>query len=53
MSYEWDDNKLTINWEKHQVHFSLAEQFEWETAMIEADTRKHYSEDRFCAFIQA
>lgn len=50
MNYEWDDNKLTINLVKHQVHFNVAEQFEWETAMIEADNRQHYGEDRFCAF---
>ncbi|MBS3953611.1 MAG: BrnT family toxin [Methylomicrobium sp.] len=50
MNYEWDDNKLAINLDKHRLHFSIAEQFDWETAMIEADTRKNYSEDRYCAF---
>jgi hypothetical protein len=28
----------------------LAEQFDWETALIEPDTRKDYGEERYAAF---
>jgi uncharacterized protein len=50
MNYEWDDNKLACNLENHKVHFNLAEQFDWETALIEPDNRKDYGEGRFAAF---
>jgi len=49
MNYEWDDNKLAINLEKHQVHFGLVERFDWKTALIQVDNRLPYGEERFCA----
>ncbi len=49
MGYEWDDNKLILNLENHKVHFSLVEQFDWETALIESDNRKDYREQRYSA----
>jgi uncharacterized DUF497 family protein len=47
---DWHDNKLTLNLANHKVHFSLADRFDWETAMIRQDTRKDYGEDRFQAY---
>lgn len=41
MEYEWDDNKLTLNLEKHQVHFSVDEGFDWATACIEPEPARH------------
>lgn len=49
MRYEHDPKKLAENVAKHLVWFELAESFEWETAQIEADSRRHYSETRFVA----
>ena len=50
MHYEWDDNKLALNLENHQVHFDRASQFDWSTAIIEPDDRKDYGEPRFQAY---
>lgn len=50
MIYEWDDNKLALNLENHQLHFASAEQFDWTNAVIESDGRKDYGEPRFIAY---
>ena len=50
MHYTWDDNKLTLNLKNHKVNFSLAEQFEWSSALIAPDARKDYGEPRFIAY---
>ena len=34
---------------KHGVWFSAADDFEWETAQIDIDSRKSYGESRLCA----
>jgi uncharacterized DUF497 family protein len=49
MRYTYDPKKLAANVASHQVWFHEAEGFEWETASIEADTRKRYAETRFVA----
>ncbi len=49
MKYEHDPVKLAANVGKHQVWFSAADDFEWATAQIEVDSRKHYGETRFNA----
>ncbi|TXT41280.1 MAG: hypothetical protein FD135_441 [Comamonadaceae bacterium] len=49
MRYEHDPKKLAENVTKHQVWFELADGFEWDTAQIEADSRRNYSETRFIA----
>ena len=49
MRYEHDPRKLAENVTKHQVWFELADGFEWDTAQIEADSRRDYSETRFIA----
>lgn len=50
MIYEWNDNKLALNLENHQLHFASAEQFDWTNAVIESDGRKDYGEPRFIAY---
>lgn len=50
MLYEWDDNKLALNLENHRVHFSVAERFDWASALIELDDRSDYGESRFRAY---
>lgn len=47
LNYEYDTNKNIANIDKHGVSLSLAECFEWETAVIREDTRKQYTEQRF------
>jgi uncharacterized protein len=49
MRYEHDPKKLADNVTKHQVWFSEAEGFEWDTAVIEHDSRRQYPETRFQA----
>ena len=49
MRYEHDPKKLAINVAQHQVWFHDAEEFEWETAVIEVDSRKSYGETRLVA----
>lgn len=49
MHYEYDPAKLAANVSKHGVWFSAADDFEWETAQIAADSRKRYGETRFNA----
>lgn len=49
MRYTHDPKKLAANVANHQVWFHDAEGFEWETALIEVDSRKRYGEARFIA----
>lgn len=49
MRYEHDPKKLAMNVASHRVWFHEANEFEWETAVIEHDCRKQYAETRFCA----
>ena len=49
MRYQYDPKKLAINVAQHRVWFHEAEEFEWETAVIEVNTRKFYGETRFVA----
>ena len=49
MHYEYDPAKLAVNVAKHGVLFSAADDFEWEAALLEVDSRKHYGEARLTA----
>lgn len=49
MHYEWSPAKLAENVAKHRVWFSAADGFEWETAQLDVDGRKRYSETRWNA----
>jgi len=50
MEYEWDPTKAAANLRKHGIAFETAHAFDWETAIVEADNRFPYGEQRFCAF---
>lgn len=49
MRYTFDPAKQAGNVAKHGVWFSDAEGFEWETALVEVDSRRNYGESRLCA----
>lgn len=49
MRYEWDPTKRASNLAKHGIEFEAADDFEWDTALIEADIRRDYGEERFRA----
>ena len=49
MHYEYDPAKLAANVGKHGVWFSAADDFGWETALLEVDSRKRYGEPRLNA----
>jgi len=47
--FEWDEAKRAANLAKHSVDFAEAEEFDWESAVIDRDRRRDYGEDRFRA----
>jgi len=47
MSYEFDPAKDERNLDKHGLSLAEAEGFEWETAVVDEDTRNLYAEPRF------
>ncbi|MBN1183200.1 MAG: BrnT family toxin [Bacteroidales bacterium] len=47
MQYEWDENKRIANLERHDVDFSEAVKFEWDTAIETIDDRFDYGETRW------
>jgi len=49
MDYEFDPAKNRSNLAKHGIPLSEAEDFEWETADVDEDTRYPYDEQRFSA----
>jgi uncharacterized DUF497 family protein len=49
MIYEWDEEKRIANLAKHGVDFSMAEGFNWETAVVREDRRRNYGERRSIA----
>ena len=49
MKIAFDPAKDVTNQAKHGVSLILAEQFDWETALIWKDERKDYGEDRMLA----
>jgi uncharacterized protein (DUF4415 family)/uncharacterized DUF497 family protein len=46
MRLEWDEAKRAANLAKHGIDFSLAEQFDFESAKIGPDERRDYGEPR-------
>ncbi len=46
MPYDWNLDKCAANIAKHGVSFEAVEGFEWETALVRADTRADYGEVR-------
>lgn len=49
MGYDFDSAKDRTNLDKHGLSMAEAAWFEWETAIIQEDTRKQYPEARFQA----
>ena len=49
MHYTFDPAKHAANAAKHGVVFSAAQDFEWETALVEVDSRHAYREARLTA----
>ncbi len=49
MRFTWDPAKNERNVAQRGIPFALAEQFDWNTALIAEDTRKAYPERRFQA----
>ena len=49
MIYEWDEERRIANLAKHGVDFSMAEGFNWETAVVRVDQRRNYGEQRSIA----
>lgn len=50
MRYEWNPTKRASNLAKHGIDFLAVEDFEWDTALIEADVRQFYGEVRLVAY---
>ena len=49
MRYTFDHAKQAANVAKHGTFFAAADDFEWETALVQADDRHAYGETRFTA----
>ena len=49
LTYEWDEEKAKVNEAERDIHFSAVLGFDWESAVVVEDTRKHYGEQRFKA----
>lgn len=49
MDIEFDPTKDQANREKHGLSLALADEFEFDTALIEIDERRDYNEERFVA----
>lgn len=49
MNYAYDPAKQATNAAKHGVMFWIADDFEWETALIDVDSRRAYGEPRLVA----
>jgi uncharacterized DUF497 family protein len=49
MEFSWDPVKAALNFAKHGVPFDAMYEFEWSTALIEADVRFDYPEPRLSA----
>jgi uncharacterized DUF497 family protein len=47
MLYEFDQKKNDANFSKHKIAMAEVQDFEWETAKVRQDNRKHYAERRF------
>ena len=50
IEYEWDEAKRLVNFQFHKLDFANADEFDWENALVTADTRREYGEDRYIAF---
>ena len=51
VGYEWDEAKRVGNIRKHGIDFVSVLEMDWEFAVIQADLRRNYGEERFRAFV--
>ena len=49
--FEWDEAKRRSNIEKHGIDFLMVEYWEWNVALVFADERRDYGEERFIAYV--
>lgn len=50
IEYSWDEPKKRLrNLKKHGVDFNIVRCFEWDTAIVESDSRYDYGEYRYLA----
>jgi len=47
VNYDFDPAKDEINLDKHGLSLADADGFEWDAAVVGADTRQQYAEQRF------
>jgi hypothetical protein len=47
---QWDERKRAANIAKHGIDFLEAAHFDWDTAIVIADTRYDYGEERYRVF---
>lgn len=48
-AYDWDEAKRAANIARHGVDFIAIAGFDWDHALVAADTRQDYGEARFIA----
>ena len=49
MRFDFDPNKDRLNFEKHGLSLSLAEELDWDAALLWIDDRQDYGETRVLA----
>jgi uncharacterized protein len=49
VQYAWDEAKRAANVAVHGIDFTAAYRFEWDTAVIDPDSRRDYGEEQFIA----
>jgi uncharacterized DUF497 family protein len=52
MAFGWDEAKRLSNLAKHGLDFALADEFDWDGAVIYPDLRRDYGESREIAFAE-
>lgn len=50
--YEWDEGKRAANLEKHGLDFAEVESYDLLRAVVVADRRRDYGEDRYRAYLR-
>jgi uncharacterized DUF497 family protein len=48
--YTWNEAKRELNVERHNIDFSAADDFDWDSAIVREDIRRDYGEQRFIAY---
>ena len=48
-TYEWDEAKSQLNYDRHSLDFDDIGEFDWATATVVQDSRQDYGEERYIA----